>query len=49
MNPITTTGEVSSTMNKILQGIQIKEKIIVAFTHNFGIFYLFYLGISYSA
>lgn len=46
MNPMTAVGAVSKMMKAILVGIHSTEKIIVVLSHNLGIFYLFYLGMS---
>ena len=46
INPMTTVGEVSSTINSTLQGIQTHENTIVDLIQSLGIFYLFFLGIN---
>jgi len=49
MNPITTLGEVSNRMNKMLRGIHRTKKITVAFVQMLGICSLFFLERSSSA
>ena len=49
MKPITTFGEVSSIIKRILSGIQRIANNTVAFSQIFGIFSFFSLGISSKA